>query len=68
MKVKIEQSIAGHEFAYAPGDIAELEPELASAWIESGVASRIAPTVKTKEFAVPAKAETPEKPKTETVA
>lgn len=52
MKIKIEQSIAGHEFSYAPGDTPDIENELAAAWIQSGVASRIAPTPKTKEYAV----------------
>lgn len=62
-KVLIKQSIAGHEFSYKPGDIAELIDELASAWVQSGVAVW-APKEKPKaETAVAPKPETPEAPK-----
>lgn len=46
IKVKLLTSIAGHseerydqpDFGYAPGQVVELHPELATAWIGSGLA------------------------------
>lgn len=52
--VKMQVSIAGHareyghsEFSLAPGDVVELHPDLAAAWIEVGHAepSDLEPTV-----------------------
>lgn len=37
MKVKFLHSIASANWAYAPGQIAEIEPELAEKWIASGI-------------------------------
>jgi hypothetical protein len=46
IKVKLLTSIAGHsdeqydqpDFGYAPGEVVELHPKLAAAWVSSGLA------------------------------
>jgi hypothetical protein len=74
-KLLINQSISGYAlngnpeegaFSFAPGDITEVEDNLAQSWVASGIASW-APKEKPKaEFAVAKKSETPESPKVTT--
>lgn len=70
-KILMKQSMAGYYFAYQPGDVTEIEDELAAAWVASGVAVLVPkekPAKPVAEYAVAKKsvaAETPEAPKVE---
>lgn len=65
-KIKFNESISGYgdptrsgdaSFAFVPEQVAEIEDELANAWVESGVAGWAPREAKKAEFAV---AKTPE--------
>jgi hypothetical protein len=67
-KIQIKQSVAGHgspdrtgsqTFAFAEGQVVEIEDELATAWIQSGIAARAPKVAPKAEFAVAKKSETP---------
>lgn len=71
-KIKFNDSIAGHgdpcrvgeiTFGFAPEQIADVEDELANAWVASGIASFVPKDKPKAEFATAKKSETPEAPK-----
>lgn len=73
-KLKFVQSISGYgsvtrsgddRFAFVPGDIADIEDELAAAWVASGIAEFVPKDKPVAEKAVAKKPETPEAPKVE---
>lgn len=61
MKVTIAISIAGHAeplydqepFSYSPGQVVDLHPDLARAWIMSGVAVALPAEIETTSLEVP---------------
>jgi hypothetical protein len=53
-KVKFLTSIASHDWAYGPGDTAELETHIAEAWIEAGTCEAVIEEDKLDKLAKPA--------------
>ena len=55
MKVKLLVSIASDQFSYAPGQVVELDDELAKRWVKSDICQVVAePKKDDKEIFVPA--------------
>ena len=41
MRIKMKTAIAGKDFSYSPGDIADIEDEEATRWVDAGHAERV---------------------------
>jgi len=56
VKVKVLTGIASPDWAYAPGDIAEIDPDEAQRWIKAGIAAPLEGKIETATVKPPEKA------------